>query len=103
MIRIGLSGVGRMGSYHLAVYERLMREGFPVKVVAVCDVDTTRLDGSKVTLSNLAGEKGNISAYNQYTDIDEMLRKEELDAVDVIMPTYLHCDAAVKVLESGRH
>ncbi|MBO5403211.1 MAG: Gfo/Idh/MocA family oxidoreductase [Clostridia bacterium] len=103
MIRIGLSGVGRMGSYHLAVYEKLMREGFPVKVVAVCDVDKTRLDGSKVTLSNLAGEKGNISAYNQYTDIDEMLRNEELDAVDVIMPTYLHCDAAVKVLESGRH
>ncbi len=103
MIKIGLSGVGRMGSYHLAVYEKLMNEGFPVKVVAVCDVDVSRLDGSKSTLSNLAGEKGNISAYHQYTDLDEMLKNEDLDAVDIIMPTYLHSPSAVKVLNSGRH
>ena len=65
MIKIGLSGVGRMGSYHLAVYERLMNEGFPVKVVAVCDVDRSRLDGSKSTLSNFSNALGNNYTYKR--------------------------------------
>ncbi len=102
-IKLGLSGVGRMGSSHLAVYEKLMREGFPVEVVAVCDVDPTRLDGSKTTLSNLGTVSGDVSAYRQYTCFDEMIKNEQLDAVDIVMPTYLHAEAAVKALASGLH
>ena len=103
MIRIAVSGVGRMGSYHLSVYERLMSEGYPVEVAAVCDVDPLRLDGSKSTLSNIAASGADITAYRSYTSLDELLEKEDIDAVDIVMPTYLHASAAEKVLLSGRH
>ena len=41
--------------------------------------------------------------YRHYTDYDEMLCAEAPDFVDVILPTYLHCGAAVKALERGAH
>ena len=31
-----------------------------------------------------------------YTDFEEMLDKEQLDIVDICLPTYLHADYAVK-------
>jgi len=33
--------------------------------------------------------------------VDEMIEKEDLDLVDICLPTFLHKDAAIKVLESG--
>jgi myo-inositol 2-dehydrogenase/D-chiro-inositol 1-dehydrogenase len=38
-----------------------------------------------------------------YDDYREMLAKEELDVVDVVLPSHLHHEAAAAVLESGRH
>jgi predicted dehydrogenase len=35
--------------------------------------------------------------------MDEMLQKEELDYVDIALPTYLHAGAAVAAMESGCH
>ena len=87
MIKIGLIGVGRMGSYHLAVYERLMNEGFPVKVVAVCDVDKSRLDGSKVTVSNLSNGMKSTIATRAKTKIDakELDSNNKIDALETAL------------------
>ena len=39
-IKIGICGLGRMGRYHLSIYEKLVEEKeLPVEIVAVCDID----------------------------------------------------------------
>lgn len=39
MLKVGLVGIGFMGRGHLDVYMQLEEEGFPVKLVAICDID----------------------------------------------------------------
>ena len=36
-----------------------------------------------------------------YTDFDEMLEKEDVDILDICLPTFLHADFAVKAMEKG--
>src|SRR5262249_8134746 len=38
-----------------------------------------------------------------HADYGELLRREELDVVDVVLPSHLHYEVARAVLESGRH
>ena len=45
MVKVGLIGIGAMGRGHYDYYVQLMEEGFPVKLVAICDVDSERLQG----------------------------------------------------------
>ncbi len=104
MIKVGLIGVGFMGRGHYDNYMRLMEEGFPVKLVAMCDIDPERFKGK--------GPSGNIETggklidptmFNLYTDYMEMIEKEDLDYVDIALPTDLHCEATVKALDKGLH
>jgi hypothetical protein len=39
MLKVGLIAIGFMGRGHLDNYIRLESEGFPVKLVAICDID----------------------------------------------------------------
>ena len=45
MIKVALCGIGRMGSYHLAVHEKLAAEQADIKIVAICDVEPHKLTG----------------------------------------------------------
>ena len=104
MLKVGLVGIGFMGRGHLDNYIRLEAEGFPVKLTAICDIDPDKFKNIFI--------KGNIdvgtgtydfSKYNCYTDLDEMLEKEDLDYVDIALPTYLHAEASVKAMNKGFH
>ena len=44
MLKVGLVGIGFMGHGHLDQYLRLMKEGAPVKLVALCDLLGCSLD-----------------------------------------------------------
>lgn len=37
------------------------------------------------------------------TDMDDMLKNEQLDFVDIALPTYLHAEASIKAMEAGFH
>ena len=104
MLKVGFIGLGSMGRGHVDVYRRLEREGAPVKLVAVCDIDPVKLQNGTSIQSNIVDTDGlDLSAYRRYTDYHEMLAKEELDYVDTALPTCLHAEAAIAVLKSGRH
>ncbi|HOL54327.1 MAG TPA: Gfo/Idh/MocA family oxidoreductase [bacterium] len=102
MIKTGLIGIGFMGRGHLDNYIRLESEGFPVKLVAVCDIDPNKFK-NKFLPGNIdvGNQKYDFSKYRLYTDIEEMLNKEELDYVDICLPTYLHAEATIKALNRG--
>ncbi len=102
MIRVGLIGIGFMGKGHLDNYIRLEAEEFPVKLVSICDIDSEKFEGKSIKGNIDVGTNSyDFSKYRLYTDIDEMLEKEELDCVDITLPTYLHAQVTIKALNRG--
>ncbi len=83
MLKVGLVGVGGISGAHIPVWEEMNN----AELVALCDIRPERMEkyGSK----------------RCYTDFDEMLANEELDILDICLPTYLHADFAVKAMEKG--
>src|SRR5947207_10430950 len=88
-LRFGLIGYGAWGSHHA----RAIASAEGTELVAV----TTRSETSRAAATD-AHPTARI-----YEDFHLMLRQEELDVVDVVVPTDLHYPAAKAVLESGRH
>jgi predicted dehydrogenase len=98
MVRVGIVGFGFMGKMHLRCYRALDN----VNVVAVCDVDQARLKDTKGAAGNIEGAQAphDLAGVNLYTDFDKMLAKENLDAVSITLPTFMHRDFTVKALEA---
>ncbi|BBI36548.1 Gfo/Idh/MocA family protein [Cohnella abietis] len=103
MIKVGLVGLGSMGRTHLDVYARLEREGFPIKLVAVFDIDERKFNGATQE-SNLIelNPEYDLSKINTYTDA-ELFYKEEMDMVDITLPTFLHDTFTIRSLNKGLH
>lgn len=104
MLKIGLIGFGFMGRMHFDNYERMMAEGRPVKLQAICDIAIEQLKNGKAD-GNMATSKEiyDLSAYALYDDIERMLASEELDVIDITLPTPLHADLTCSLLERGYH
>ena len=85
MLKVGLVGVGGISGAHIPAWESFQ----DAELVALCDVRPERMEKYP--------EK------RHYTDFDEMLKKEQLDILDICLPTYLHADFAVKAMEKGIH
>lgn len=104
MLKVGLVGLGFMGNAHLQNYIRLEEEGFPIKLVAIADVDEKKQGGALVEGNLPTGiTPVDFSKYNFYRDMETMIESEELDYVDLCLPTYLHEPLAVKAMEMGLH
>ncbi|MDQ6419713.1 Gfo/Idh/MocA family oxidoreductase [Paenibacillus sp. LHD-117] len=104
VLKAGLIGIGFMGRVHLAQYSRLEKEGYPIRLTAVCDIDQRKFHNVFVEGNlNESIENIDFSPYRLYGDIDEMLASEELDFVDIALPTDLHADVSVRALKRGLH
>lgn len=104
MLKVGLIGFGFMGRMHFDNYERLMHEGKQVKLVAVCDLAIETLKNAKAG-GNMSTDKEiyDLSNYNLYEQVEDMLAAEQLDLIDITLPTPLHADLACSLLERGYH
>ena len=104
MLKVGLIGIGFMGRGHLDNYIRLEEEGFPVQLTAVCDVDEEKFSNIFVKGNiDLGSKTYDFSKYSLYTDYRKMLEEEELDYVDIALPTYLHAEVSCYALRQGVH
>ncbi|WP_256759256.1 Gfo/Idh/MocA family protein [Cohnella sp. WQ 127256] len=104
MLKIGLIGVGFMGKTHLENYIRLAQEGAQIQVVAICDADESKLNGGGAA-GNIDTSSSTIdySKFNKYTSVESMLAAEQLDVVDITLPTFLHRAIAVQCLDAKVH
>jgi len=88
-LRVGVIGSGFAGSSHIEGYKNVE----DADLIAICDVSKER--------AKEAAEKYSIP--NIFTDYEEMVKLDELDAVSVCLPNVMHMPASVAALEAGKH
>ncbi len=101
-VRVALVGFGGIARAHNTGYRNLTEMGAPVELVAVCDVNPEQFE-SQLAINVDTGKSGLPANIHTYTDVDEMIAKEEFDVADICLPTYLHPEYAVKMLKAGKH
>ncbi|WP_186578970.1 Gfo/Idh/MocA family protein [Aquibacillus kalidii] len=88
-LRVAVIGCGSIAKFrHLPEYGS--HSG--VEVVAVCDLIEERANEAAETYGAVA-----------YTDYKTLLKTEQIDAVSVCLPNYLHAPVSVAALEAGCH
>ncbi len=87
-IRVALIGCGNISNSHIGGYKAVPELA---DVVACCDLDEKK--------AKAYAERNNIPAY--YTDFNEMLAKENLDAVSVCTWNAAHAGATIAALNAG--
>jgi len=100
-IHIGHIGVGQRGTAELEYY-MLPLEGS--RSVAICDVfRERRLRGVKLTESHY--KKNGISTPEclPYLDFEEVLSRDDIDAVHITTPDHWHVLGAIKAARAGKH
>ncbi|MEM1657640.1 MAG: Gfo/Idh/MocA family oxidoreductase [Candidatus Jordarchaeales archaeon] len=88
MLGVGVVGVGFWGKQHARNFASIEK----TKLVAVCDVREEE-----------ARKVGKTYGVDWYTDLDEFLRREDMDAVSICTPTSAHFEVATKSILSGKH
>ncbi len=88
-LRIGVIGCGSIAKYrHLPEYAA----NKAVEIVAVCDIVEERVN-----------EIAKVYQAKAYTDYKELLASEQLDAISVCLPNYLHAPVSIEALNNGLH
>jgi len=101
MLKAAIIGFGSISRSHRKEYLKLEQLG-KVKLVCAYDVDPDAF--SRVVKNNLENpSKALPEKIRYYTDLDEMLEKEEIDFVDICVPSYWHSEMSVKLLKRGYH
>jgi predicted dehydrogenase len=101
-MRIGVIGLGFMGSTHLKALGNISG----AQLTAVMDLDEQRLSGD---LSGIQGNLGDpaqtmdFSGVSRYRSVEEMAGDPGVDAVDVCLPTHLHAPVTLQLLRAGKH
>ncbi|MGI5899225.1 MAG: Gfo/Idh/MocA family protein [Christensenellales bacterium] len=103
MLKFAIIGFGGLGRSHFRNMIHLSKETGGISLTAICDVDESRF--TQQISTNLGANQVplDLSAYNLYSDVDDLLANEDLDFVITALPTYLHAEIAIKALEKGIH
>jgi len=88
-IKIGFIGVGQIGTNHLRRYQEIPG----AEVVAVCDLFPERVKAAQ----------DNFGVPDGYADFREMLKRDDIQAVDVCVHNNKHAPLTIAALEAGKH
>ena len=89
-VKIGSVGLGRLGYEHACNIANLIPGA---ELAALCDVDEKRV-------KEVAAELG---VPYTYTDVAEMVKNPELDAIVIVSPSMYHADHIKLALDAGKH
>ncbi len=100
MLKVGLIGFGGIAKSHRMAMAKLeMRE----KAKLTCAFDTSAAAFEENTVDFSTELPGYEERINFYTNLEEMLGNEEIDFLIVTVPSFLHCEMTVKLLNAGYH
>ena len=97
-LRVGFIGMG-MQSHHL-----LQHFMFRSQVVAVCDVDTTRREAAKKEVDDFYARYPDMGSTGckAYIDYEEIISRDDIDAVCIATPDHWHASLTMAALRSGK-
>ena len=102
MIRVGVCGLGMMGSTHLDIYAR----HDDVTIVAVADSDRRRLTGETRAKGNVEGQaqgEFDFASVQQFSNTEALIASDDVDVVDICLPTTQHHRFALDAIRAGKH
>ncbi len=88
-LRIGVIGTGIIAQHHVKGYEYSGR----AEIVAAADINGQALDGFC--------DKFGVS--ERFDDYGDLLRLDQVDAVSVCLPVFLHAPVSIAALAAGKH
>lgn len=101
-VKVALIGFGGIGHTHHSAYASLAKEGAPIKLVAMCDVNEEKF--SKGVAINIGtSENAVTNDIALFTDVDELIAKADFDMADICLPTYMHKEMTCKLLKADKH
>lgn len=103
MLKYAIIGFGGLGKCHFRYTADLMSKVEDIELVALCDVEKDAF--KKQTNINISSDETelDLSKYNLYTDAEELMKKEKLDFIISVVPTFLHDKIAIMAMEKGIH
>jgi UDP-N-acetylglucosamine 3-dehydrogenase len=87
-VRVGVIGVGAWGKNHVRVFSELEE----ATLAGITDRDVQR--------AKSYAQKFNTT---HYTNAEELLQQESIDAVTICTPTMTHADLALQAIDAGKH
>jgi predicted dehydrogenase len=88
-VRIGIIGVGQIGNVHLENYSKIPE----AKIVAVADLSPEKIEAAKARYGIEHG----------YSDFRELLKRDDIDAIDVAVHNNKHAPLTIAALKAGKH
>ena len=90
MLKLGIIGVGGIAQTHI----RMLKKVEQAKICAICDIDEEKLQ--KV------GDQLEIPESHRFTDYKDLINCEDVQAVEICTPNYLHVPMAMDVVAAGK-
>jgi predicted dehydrogenase len=92
LVKIGVIGIGNMGSSHVQMLTKGQIKG--AVLTAVCSSNENRIEWVR------SHTKGDVKIFK---DEDSFFNESEIDAVLIATPHYSHPDLAIKAFAKGKH
>ena len=92
-LRIAIIGCGMISHRHMTVIRNLNKLGQNLKVVAAAEIDAAKLKAW--------GEKYGMDEKDLYQDFREMLKRDDIDEVEVCVHNNLHTSVSTAVMAAG--
>jgi len=98
LVTMGFIGMGKQSRGLLSGFL-----GNDTKVLAVCDVDTTRREDAKKKVDDYYAKKGEATAgCAAYNDFRELIARKDIDAVCIATPDHWHTFIALAAVRTGK-
>jgi predicted dehydrogenase len=101
-VTLGFIGCGRQ-CYHKNI--PLFVRALGVQVLAVCDVDAWRLDNAVTQIKtqyDSGKAKGTYTPVAKYADYEDLLARDDIDAVMISTPDHWHVPMALAAMQAGK-
>jgi predicted dehydrogenase len=86
---VGVIGLGSAGLLHTESYNAISDKA---KVIVLCDKD-----------KGCAESNAPIYGAEAHTNYRDILRRKDIDIIDICLPHHLHAEAAIEAAEAGKH
>jgi len=99
-LTLGMIGIGRVMQRHLEYF--LGRD--EVRIVAVCDVDTTRREHGVARVNAAYSSRAGVESKGcaGYNDFRDLLARKDIDAVVIATPDHWHAFIAIAAVRAGK-